>query len=181
MTPKLSNGFNFNLIYQRALKENLKIRGQLSFSGFQKKFKMSGGGRLATSRREGELNVQELSVGVLSLKRIHSKPIIHLGVGINGIREIGDPDIKTITKSFNFQTGASSTTERTIKQSELIKRYGLGLILRGEIVIPVASSLNFLSGISLNQRLTNFAKEEFSASNVLLTRVNIELGLIKKI
>lgn len=181
MTPKLSNGYNFNLIYQRFLKEGLKVRGQFSFSGFQKEFKMHRGARFFSSSREGQLEVKEISVGIILLKKINSNPKFQIGIGVNGIKEIGDPSIDTIIRTHNFQSSTSLTREETINQSELIKEYGLGLILRGEVNIPIKSNLNLIGGINLNQRITNFAKKEISASNVFLTRLNIEIGLIKLI
>lgn len=180
MSPKMSVGYNFNLFYEKKLKENLKLRGQISIFEFQKKFEISSGGRFFTSHKEGEINPRVLNVGIVPTIEISHKPIIQIGLGLNYFHQASNPDIKISSTASNFQSGTSIMDEEIVKQSELINQNGLGLIMNLEINIPIQANLKLITGLEINQGITKFIKASESGQQVYQGIISVGLGLAQE-
>ena len=178
MNPKLSYGYNVSLFYQKNIKNDLSLRGQILMSSFQKSFKAFSGGKVFTSTSTGEINVAEISFGVLPVIKIAQKPEIQFGIGISYITQRGDPDMNIIITASDFSNGVSIVTEKTIKQSEFINQNGLGLLMNLEVKIPLDTNLKLITGINIQQRVTSFVKKETSASKVYTGMISYGIGLV---
>ncbi|MEZ5043889.1 MAG: outer membrane beta-barrel protein [Saprospiraceae bacterium] len=178
LNPQMSEGFNITLFYQKPIKRDLFLRGQLLISSFKKRFKINSGGKLFTSVTKGEIKPTEISIGVVPTIKITDKPIIQVGFGANYIHQINNPKVNIITTAHNFHAGESITIEKTINQSEIINKNGLGLIFNAEMKIPITSDIKLVTGLNVNQQITRFVSANVSDSKVYTGIIGYVIGIM---